>query len=75
VRKSLVKFYFESFLIAFSAFLGGIVSLVINYIWIDYGTNLATKISWSIMIFVLILMSVLLILYIVISYIGRFAKE
>jgi len=74
MKKDYVKFYFNSFLIAFSAFLGGILSLVINNIWLNDQTNLTNKLSWSIIIFTLTLMGVLLILYIVIYYIGKFSK-
>ena len=75
IKKDIVKFYFNSFLITLSAFLGGIVSLAINNIWINSNWDLTYKISWSIMIFTLTLISTLLLLYIVIYSIGKYAKE
>lgn len=70
MKKENVKFYFESFLITFSAFMGGVLSLIINKIWLNTQNDLTNKISWSIMIFTLTLMIVLLILYLIIWYIG-----
>jgi len=63
------KFYFNSFLIVLSAFLGAFVSLIINNIWL-MNQQLLIKISWVIMTFTIFLIGTMIILYLVIRSIG-----
>lgn len=63
------KFYFNSFLIVLSAFLGAFVSLIINNIWL-MNQQLLIKISWIIMTFTIFLIGTMIILFLVIRHIG-----
>jgi len=66
----LEKFYFETFLIAFSAFVGALVSSLINWTIHKSGLDKKRKIVFVISIFIITLILVGIILFFVIYLIG-----
>ena len=66
---NLSKFYFNSFLVAFSAFMGAILSLSISEI---FGSKMVilSKIGFSALLFLVSLIIVMFVLYKVISHLG-----
>jgi len=68
------KFYFNSFLIAFSTFFGAVLSLLLNFLWLS-NKNTTEKVSYSILLLTGSIIFVLLVLYIVIYFIGYIAQK
>ena len=68
------KFYFNSFLIAFSAFFGAVLSLLLNFLWLSNKSTIE-RISYSIILLAGSIIFVLLVLYLVIYFIGSMAQK
>jgi len=66
----LEKFYFESFLISFSAFCGAIISYFLNWIIDKSKMSLVRKIIVLIVILFFSILSILFILFVIIYIIG-----
>jgi len=73
--RDVAKFYFESFLITLSAFLGAIVALIINYLWFKENISGIAKIGYIFCVFVLFLLLTLSLLYTVIYFIGYTSQK
>jgi len=70
MNKMLEKFYFESFLIAFSAFIGAFLSYFVYWIMEKSNLNFSRKLIYLILIFILTLLLIIIILFGVIYLIG-----
>lgn len=66
----LEKFYFESFLIAFSAFIGALFSYIFNWAIEKSGMDRTRKIVFLIASLFVTILAVGLVLWLVISFIG-----
>jgi len=72
---NLSKFYFNSFLITFSAFMGAILSLLLSEIFKNNSLDLLAKISFSVLLFIGSLLIVMFVLYKVIFYLGSVFRQ